>query len=124
MKVNATITTVCPRAEVERAWAASEDAAALQQLGATDVDFVAAPGDRGTEVRLTLDAQVPGGAIGAVAKKLAGSDPRQQAYDHLRRFKQVLETGEVARSDGTPEGHTATMQPKQRPAQPVEQETK
>ena len=120
MRVTAAITTIKSREEVERAWAGSSEIAELASLGSLDVSFTNAPGDRGTEIRVTVDADVAGGPVGASLKKLAGTSPRQQAFDHLRRFKQVLETGEVARSDGTPEGHTAKSQPKQRPAQPVE----
>ena len=39
--------------------------------------------------------------------------------DELRRFKQRVETGEVARSDATPEGEKAEAKLKQRPAQPL-----
>ncbi|HVM68709.1 MAG TPA: hypothetical protein VM204_02600, partial [Gaiellaceae bacterium] len=46
-----------------------------------------------------------------------------QLADDLRRFKQVLETGEIARSDGSPFGHDVhdhlIQQAKQRPAQPA-----
>ncbi len=38
---------------------------------------------------------------------------------HLRRFKQVLETGEVVRSEGSPEGSKAQRLMAQRLAQPV-----
>ena len=37
--------------------------------------------------------------------ELLGEEPAQQVRDDLRRFKQILETGEVVRSDGSPEGH-------------------
>jgi uncharacterized membrane protein len=43
------------------------------------------------------------------------ASPEQQIQDDLRRFKQLIETGEVLRSDGSPEG---TGRVKQRPAQP------
>jgi uncharacterized membrane protein len=82
--------------------------------------FVGAPGDRGTEIHLELDEEVLGGAAGTAVKKLTGDDPRQAAQDDLRRFKQLLETGEIARSDGAPYGHSAKLQPEQRPAQPLE----
>jgi len=42
--------------------------------------------------------------------------------DDLRRFKQVMETGEVVRSEGSPEGQNARRHLKQRPAQPPESE--
>ena len=36
--------------------------------------------------------------------KLFGEEPAQQVRDDLRRFKQVMETGEVVRSDGSLQG--------------------
>jgi uncharacterized membrane protein len=83
------------------------------------VAFTAAPGGRGTEVRVELEYELPGGVLGKAAAKLFGEDPQQQVDDDLRRFKQVLETGEVVRSEGSPEGLKAQRQAKQRPAQPA-----
>ena len=79
------------------------------------VEFSQAPGDRGTEVRVTLTYEPPG--VAGIAK-LFGSDPDRQIRDDIRRFKQILETGEVLRSDGSPEG-TGVKKSKQRPAQPI-----
>jgi hypothetical protein len=120
VQVKAYVTTIKSREEVEAAWMRSGEVAELEGLGRVQVAYATAPGDLGTEIRVTLDAKVPGGPLGAAVKKVTGKDPRQQAFDHLRRFKQELETGVIARSDGTPIGHSATTQPKQRPAQPVE----
>jgi uncharacterized membrane protein len=83
------------------------------------VRFVPAPGDRGTEIHLDMKYAAPGGALGATAAKLFGEEPEQQVKDDLRRFKQVVEAGEVVRSDGSPEGITARRHLKQRPAHPV-----
>ncbi len=83
------------------------------------VDFTAAPGDRGTEVRVHLEYAVPLGRLGARVARLLGEEPHQQVEDDLRRFKQVVETGEVVRSDGSPEGSAARRQLVQRPASPV-----
>jgi uncharacterized membrane protein len=98
-------------------WHTSEDADA-RATGTTR--FKPAPGDRGTEIHMRFDFHVTGGAIGAAAKKVLGDEPQQLVRDDLRRLKQLVETGEIARSDGAPGGHDASMQPKQRPAQPVE----
>jgi uncharacterized membrane protein len=68
------------------------------------VRFVAAPGDQGTEVHVALDYAPPAGALGAAVAKLFGEEPNQQLADDLRRFKQLVETGEIARSDGSPRG--------------------
>jgi hypothetical protein len=49
--------------------------------------------------------------------RLFNQSPEQQIYDDLHRMKQVIETGEVLRSDGSPEGigrvTQDTAQPKQ-----------
>jgi uncharacterized membrane protein len=86
------------------------------------VRFVPAPGGRGTEVRVELDYAPPAGAFGAVVAKLFGEEPRQQVSDDLRRFKQVIETGEVVRSEGSPQGLSVHRQVKQRVAQPLPDE--
>ncbi len=82
------------------------------------VRFRPAPGGRGTEVILELEYAPPGGAIGAASARLFGEEPLQQAKDDLRRFKQVIETGEVTRSDGTPEGTRTQRQLYQSEAKP------
>ena len=83
------------------------------------VRFDPAPGDRGTEVRVELEYKIPGGKVGDLVAKMLGEQPKQQVEDDLRRFKQVLETGEVIRSDGSPDGHLAKAQAAQREAQPM-----
>jgi uncharacterized membrane protein len=84
------------------------------------VGFVAAPGDRGTEVHVDIEYAPPAGRAGSIIGKLFGEEPELQVRDDLRRFKQVMETGEVVRSDGTPEGTLARRLVAQRPAQPLE----
>jgi uncharacterized membrane protein len=59
------------------------------------VRFVRAPGDRGTEVHVELLYSPPAGKLGVVVAKLLGEEPAQQVANDLRRFKQVLETGEI-----------------------------
>ena len=65
------------------------------------VRFVAAPGDRGTEVHAKIRYRAPGGRVGAMIATLFGREPGQQAFGDLRRLKQVMETGEVMRSDAS-----------------------
>jgi uncharacterized membrane protein len=83
------------------------------------VDFSEAPGGRGTEVRVHLTYHPPAGKLGMAVAKLLGAAPDQQAREDLRRFKQVLEVGEVVRSEGSPHGADARAYRIQRPAQPV-----
>jgi uncharacterized membrane protein len=65
------------------------------------VSFQPAPGGRGTEVMVRLRFSPPGGALGAGVAWLFGEHPDQQLQDDLRRFKQVMETGEIARSEAS-----------------------
>jgi uncharacterized membrane protein len=83
------------------------------------VEFRPAPGNRGTIVRVEIEYNPPGGAIGALVAKLFGEEPGQQAQEDLRCFKQVMETGEVVLSDGTYRDNGLLTQ---RPAQPVSSE--
>jgi uncharacterized membrane protein len=121
MLVRKTVTIARPSEEVERAW---NDAADLRQkvneAGAL-VSFEQAPGGRGTELAVELVYAPPAGDLGAAAQKLMGKDLPTQLADDLRRFKQQIETGEVIRSDSTPEGHLLSNHLKQRPAQPLEE---
>jgi len=65
------------------------------------VRFERAPGGRGTLVRVNLRYDPPAGALGKAVATLMNTEPGQQVSDDLRRFKQVLETGEVMRSDAS-----------------------
>jgi uncharacterized membrane protein len=81
--------------------------------------FRPAPGDQGTEVHVDMRYSPPAGAIGATIAKIFGEEPGIQLKDDLRRFKQIVETGEIVRSDGSPEGQLGKRQLKQRPAHPL-----
>ena len=48
-----------------------------------------------------------------------GKDLATELSDDLRRFKQLVETGQIVRSDAVPRGHLLGAQLKQQPAQPV-----
>jgi uncharacterized membrane protein len=118
MQRTAAITVFHPREEVERLWS---DPSFGQPPHDAEVRFADAPGNRGTEIRLVLEDDVRGGKLGESVRKLSGSDPLTTAKDRLRRFKQLVETGVIARSDGTPDGESAARKLKQRPAQPLEE---
>ncbi|MEV4754902.1 SRPBCC family protein [Micromonospora sp. NPDC049559] len=83
------------------------------------VRFLPTPDGRATEVRVELDYAPPAGRVGKLAAKLFGENPEQQVKDDLRRFKQVIETGEVVRSEGSPDGLSLRQQLMQRPARPL-----
>jgi uncharacterized membrane protein len=65
------------------------------------VRFEDAPRGAGTVVTVEMRYAPPGGQIAAGLLKMFRKEPGQQAGDDLRRFKQVLETGEVLLSDAT-----------------------
>ena len=119
MGPKAAITVNRPPDEVRRLWNSSEYRP--EYIGAADaaVTFTAAPGDRGTEIHVDLEKGARGGKLGEVVQKLTGAAPLAKVKDDLRRFKQHVETGEIPRSEGTPEGESAERKLKQRPAQPL-----
>jgi uncharacterized membrane protein len=119
MSAKAAITVRRSRDEVERLWQSSGDRPSYIDEAQADVSFTDAPGDRGTEIHVDLNESTRGGKLGEVVQKLVGSDPLARVKDDLRRFKQHVETGEIPRSEGTPEGELAGRKLKQRPAQPL-----
>ncbi len=71
---------------------------------AGSVRFKPAPGGRGTEVSVELNYEPPAGKVGAAIAKLLGEEPDIQVREDLRRFKQVMETGEIATTEGQTSG--------------------
>jgi len=53
------------------------------------------PAAEGTEVRVVLRYAAPAGKVGDTVARLLGDDPSQQIADDLRRFKQVMEAGDI-----------------------------
>ena len=121
MTRHATITVLRPPDEIRRLWESSEHRPEYIDGTEASVRFETAPGDRGTEIHVDLLKDPPAGKLGEMVQKVAGTEPLAKVKDDLRRFKQRVETGEVPRSDGTPEGETAGRKLKQRPAQPLEE---
>ncbi len=73
------------------------------------VHFERAPGGRGTVVRVDLLYRPPGGKAGALLAKLFGEEPSQQIDQDLRRFKQLIETGEIPTTAGQPSGQRSMI---------------
>jgi uncharacterized membrane protein len=65
-------------------------------VSAGSVRFKQAPGDHGTEVRVKLQYDPPAGKIGATVAWMLGEDAQHAVEEDLRRFKQLIETGEVS----------------------------
>jgi uncharacterized membrane protein len=99
----------------------SLDGSAIRTAG--EVRFAPAPGGQNgaqdTEVHVKLSYAVPAGKLGTAIARYFGEDPHQQLDDDLRRFKQVLEVGEVVRSEGAPWGKRARQEFPQHPARPL-----
>lgn len=79
------------------AWASTENAD-IDNSGF--VRFQPATGGRGTEVKVVMEYNIPGGAVSAAIAKLLGEEPEQQIGDELRRFKMLMEAGEIATTEG------------------------
>jgi hypothetical protein len=118
----ASITVFRSREDVERLWRDGEYRPEYVDGTDASVRFVEAPGDHGTEIHVDLAKTAPGGKLGETVTKLLGTEPLAKVKDDLRRFKQHVETGVIARSDGVPEGELAERKLKQRPAQPLRQD--
>jgi hypothetical protein len=121
MSLKAAITVLRPPDEVRQLWDSSEYKPEYTSSTDAEVRFTAAPGDRGTEIHVELDKTAPAGKLGEAVQKLLGTEPHAKMMDDLRRFKQHVETGEIARSEGAPEGELAERKLKQRPAQPLDE---
>ena len=116
MASRAAITVHRPPEEVRRMWHTGEYPHEYVDGINAAVTFRDAPGDRGTEIHVQPER---GTGLGGLVQKLRRSVSLAKVMDDLRRFKQLVETGEVARSEGVPEGERAERKLKQRPAQPL-----
>jgi uncharacterized membrane protein len=120
MGSRAAVTVIHSPEEVRRMWQSSEYRPEYIDGIDAIVSFKDAPGDRGTEIHVELQRDSPGNKVGEVVQKVLGSVSLAKVKEDLRRFKQLAETGEVARSEGSPEGERAERKLKQRPAQPLD----
>jgi uncharacterized membrane protein len=81
-----------------------------RSLPGADVDnagtvrFRELPGERGAEVRVSLEYQPPGGTVGASLAKLFNTITTQRLQEDLRHFKRLLESGEQPTLSGQPTG--------------------
>lgn len=60
------------------------------------VTFKDAPGNRGTVVTAEIAYEPPGGDIGRLVAKIFQAEPNIQARHELKRFKMLMEAGEIA----------------------------
>jgi len=102
------------------AWRSLEGAS-VDNSGA--VRFETAPGGRGTVVRVALDYRPPAGALGAAVAQLFGEAPQQQIEGDLRRFKNIMEAGEIPTTSGQPAGQRSAIGTLLTPEQRMEKAT-
>jgi uncharacterized membrane protein len=62
------------------------------------IEFRDTGNGRGTQVSVTIVYDPPAGALGKLVAKLFQREPHIQARRDLRRFKQLMETGEIPTS--------------------------
>lgn len=72
----------------------STDTSQIKTVG--EVTFVDAPGGRGTIVTASIAYEPPAGDLGRLVAKVFGKEPNIQARHELKRFKMLMETGEIA----------------------------
>jgi uncharacterized membrane protein len=68
------------------------------------VEFHPATGGRGTVAEIHLSYEAPAGGAGAALAKLFGEEPEIQVREDLRRFKRLVETGEIPTTEGQTSG--------------------
>lgn len=76
----------------------SKSGAEVENAGS--VRFQPAPGDEGTEVIVSLEYSPPGGKLGALIAKFTRDSAGAQVGDALRRFKALMEAGEIPTIEG------------------------
>lgn len=74
------------------AWRATRDA---RVPNAGSVNFREAPGGRGAEIKVNLEYEPPLGKLGVAVAKMFGEEPSVQVREDLRRYKQLMEAGEI-----------------------------
>lgn len=76
---------------------------AWRSLPGADVDsagsvwFKPTPNGRGTAVRVAMQFNPPGGAVGATVASILGANPEEQMKEHLENLKRELESGAPAK---------------------------
>lgn len=77
----------------------------VEHSGAVEFTDGTHPGE--TYVRMTARYMIPGGMLTRGIAMLAGRDPEQMVRENLRRFRMLMETGEIATTAGQSTGRSA-----------------
>jgi len=75
-----------------------------------EVLFKDAPGNQGTEIYVIIKYLPPAGAIGTAIAKVFNPAFKQMVKEDLRRFKRLMETGEIPVSEAQPSGKELTFE--------------
>ena len=73
------------------------------------VRFLPSPNDKSTRLDIEMSYHARFGKAGVMLAKLFGEEPSQQMDDDLRRFKQLIETGEIATTKGQSAGRRGPL---------------
>jgi uncharacterized membrane protein len=73
------------------------------------VEFRPASGGRGTIVSVSVQYELPAGALGKAVATILGKDPEITIREDLRRFKALLEAGEIPTTEGQSHGPRSTL---------------
>ena len=92
-EVNVVTRIVDDRENEQIAWRSTKDSD-IDTEG--KVSFRDAPAGRGTEVEAIISYVPPAGELGRIVAKLWQAEPQIQGRRELRRFKMLMETGEIA----------------------------
>lgn len=78
-------------------------------VSAGSVTFKSGGIGRGTQIHVRLQYNPPAGKIGAAIAWMLGHEPSQTIQEDLRRFKALMETGEVPTTNGQPRGRQSLL---------------
>jgi uncharacterized membrane protein len=85
----------------------SRDGGTVTHAGS--VRFEPAAGGRGCIVRVLMHYRPPMGRAGVGLAKLIGRDPNAESRENLRRYKQLIETGEIPTTRGQSSGQRSWL---------------
>ena len=86
-------------------WRSKDDAQPLENAGSVTFFDLA---DRGTGLRVEIGYYPPAGALGRTVARLFGPVTEQQVREDVRRFKSLMEAGEIPTTEGQPTGKGRT----------------
>jgi len=75
-----------------------------------EILFKDAPAGQGTEIYVIIKYLPPAGAIGGTIAKVFNPAFKQMVKEDLRRFKRLIETGEIPVSESRPSGKTSATE--------------